>query len=190
METTRMLQRLMAPGGHSHFGGAPGWKGGFSEEALTLINDNCFSFDYMGAAEFEGGQVPRALDRIIKNIVKYELFHIEGYGSVDDIEWRPREEERDVGELPPLLAFAPKDMQEYVQALAIKMWSHEYRDFKEEPGLQAWVKYPDIRDTWIAIGWLDLDNALLMFVDGPVCVKAIDFLREQNGTVGENWLVG
>jgi hypothetical protein len=56
------VQRLQAPVGRSNpfsFGGGL-IDGGFSKEAMKAIND-IFSFDYMGAAEFEWGAVPTAL---------------------------------------------------------------------------------------------------------------------------------
>jgi hypothetical protein len=185
MQVSRLLQRLHAPGGHSHFGGSPGWRGGFTDEGLALVNDNCFSFDYMGAAEYEGGIVPTSLGKIIRNIGKYETIHVEGYGSQDDIKWRPREEPWDVGPLPPLFVFAPKQKQDYVIELVTTMWSDPYY-FKDNPGLQTFVKYPDNNRL---VGWLDLDQDILLFLDWKVCTDAIEFLKKQKPNIGKNWLV-
>lgn len=182
---SRYLQRLMPPGGHSHFGGSPGWRGGFDETALQQINDHCFSFDYMGAAEYEGGDVPRSLAHILSNIGKYELFHVEDYGSLDDIQWRPNEEPWEVGPLPPIFAFAPPKLKDYVISLVIKMWADPY-SFKDDPSLQKIVKYPD---QMRVIGWHDFRNHILLFVDGKICMDAIDFLKKNRKCdVGENWI--
>lgn len=175
MEISRKLQRLLKPGGISHFGGGPGWKGGFVDEGLELFNDKCFTFDYMGAAEFEGGEVPCSLTKIMAKFKKYELFHVEDYGSQSDIQWRPKEEPWDVGPLPPVLAFAPSNMQDYVMALVMKMWSNP-SDFKENPGLQLIVKYPEIEPDRAIKGWLDINADVLLFVDGKMCMKTIDVL--------------
>lgn len=77
METTRLVQRLEPPfkpfgqlrDNPFSFGG--GYKnGGLSDEAMDLIRE-VFSFDYMGAAEFEFGALPKALSSIFENREKY-----------------------------------------------------------------------------------------------------------------------
>lgn len=47
--------------------------GGLSENGLRLI-ENIFRFDYMGAAEFEWGAVPNALNKIARNRKSYVAF--------------------------------------------------------------------------------------------------------------------
>lgn len=75
------IQRLQMPyEGHEKnpfsFGGGL-VRGGLTEEAMNLIKD-IFSFDYMGAAEFEWGAVPSALNSlselsIDKKLVAYAI---------------------------------------------------------------------------------------------------------------------
>ncbi len=183
MRVSRLLQRLTPPGGRSHFGGSPGWAGGFTDEGLAIVNDNCFSFDYMGAAEYEGGSVPRAMQQVIENIGKYEILHMEDYGSQDAINWTPREEPHEVA-LPPLFVLAPPTQEKYVIELVTTMWSDPY-SFKDNPKLQTAAKYPnDVR----FVGWLDLDQYVLIFLDWQVCTDAFEFLKKQKPNVAKNWL--
>jgi hypothetical protein len=73
MESTYLIQRLSKPQDLSalgikdnpfSFGG--GYKnGGLSDEAMKYLR-GIFSFDYMGAAEFEWGAVPEALNFIAR----------------------------------------------------------------------------------------------------------------------------
>lgn len=63
-----LVQRLEAPRGAANpfsFGGGLR-NGGLSDEAMGLLR-GVFSFDYMGAAEFEFGAVPEALGAIASN---------------------------------------------------------------------------------------------------------------------------
>ena len=66
MEKSYLIQRLEKPVGHNNpfsFGG--GFKnGGIGKDNMEILS-KVFSFDYMGAAEFEFGAVPEALDKMI-----------------------------------------------------------------------------------------------------------------------------
>ncbi len=74
MKRTKLIQRLRAPSEKSGvfkdkdnpfaFGG--GYKnGGLDEQAMALIRP-LFDFDYMGAAEFEFGALPKAINKMIE----------------------------------------------------------------------------------------------------------------------------
>ena len=72
MDRSWLVQRLKKPrpgqgldSGPFAFGGGL-VNGGLREEALELFKD-LWRFDYMGAAEFEFGEVPRALQRMAKS---------------------------------------------------------------------------------------------------------------------------
>lgn len=72
MEKSRLIQRLKEPVGYDNpfvFGG--GLKsGGIGKENMDILMQ-VFSFDYMGAAEFEFGAVPKAFDKVIENASDY-----------------------------------------------------------------------------------------------------------------------
>lgn len=68
MKHVWLVQRLNAPQGHLNpfcFGGGK-INGGLSKEAVEIIK-RIFSFEYMGAAEFEWGAVPTALETLLKS---------------------------------------------------------------------------------------------------------------------------
>lgn len=61
-----LIQRLLAPSTPLPFAFGGGLlNGGINKEAMSIIK-NVFSFDYMGAAEFEWGAVPTALAKILE----------------------------------------------------------------------------------------------------------------------------
>ena len=66
MEESYLIQRLQRPVGYDNpfsFGG--GFKnGGIGKENMEMLS-KVFSFDYMGAAEFEFGAIPEALNKMI-----------------------------------------------------------------------------------------------------------------------------
>lgn len=70
MKRTWLVQRLRKPYNHPAFGadnpfsfGGGLRNGGLNDEAMGLLR-GIFSFDYMGAAEFEFGAIPQAFDRL------------------------------------------------------------------------------------------------------------------------------
>ena len=85
MNWTHLVQRLNKPrvfhpklgikDNPFSFGGGL-LRGGLSAEAMDLLRP-IMSFDYMGAAEFEFGAVPRALSVMAENHKEYEGFTIE-----------------------------------------------------------------------------------------------------------------
>jgi len=78
MESSYLIQRLLKPYKNPvgvlkdnpfSFGGGL-VNGGLSNEAMDLLRP-IFRFDYMGSAEFEFGEVPRTLSKIVENKDKY-----------------------------------------------------------------------------------------------------------------------
>lgn len=68
MKRSWLVQRLVEPRRVANvfaFGG--GYRnGGLSDEAMNLLSP-IFSFDYMGAAEYEFGDVPKAIQKIVQH---------------------------------------------------------------------------------------------------------------------------
>lgn len=95
MKRPYLVQRLNKPRTQDNpfsFGGGL-LNGGITNDAMNYIR-HCFSFDYMGAAEYEWGAVPRALQAILdkrKKMVKFEhegVFVIALKDIADDVkEW-------------------------------------------------------------------------------------------------------
>lgn len=75
MKNSYLIQRLRKPYGRDNpfsFGGGLR-NGGLSDEAMDILR-GVFSFDYMGAAEFEFGAVPKALQGIAKDADQFVAF--------------------------------------------------------------------------------------------------------------------
>jgi hypothetical protein len=157
MLPTYLIQRLCAPKEKDNpysFGG--GYKnGGLTDEAMGIVR-TIWSFDYMGAAEYEFGRVPEALRGMYGKAQSGELATsiIEACG------------------LPIYIIGARKDLleiSERVKSLAKTdklpggKWTRDY------VGLQQVLQKQTERDFR---GWLELDNGFLFFVDAVMFGKA------------------
>ncbi len=146
MDRTRLIQRLDKPRGSiSPFTFGIGLKnGGLSDEGMNLLK-GVFSFDYMGAAEFEWGAVPAALNFIGEQAVKGRIVS----GQHEGVYYIcPRSYERGVKEVITKLL----DDEE---ALGLK----EGCGLKYAMSPYADPKYPGHS------GWLELDNGFMFFSD-------------------------
>ena len=88
MKRSYLIQRLKKPYklegdglfaklGQNPFAFRGGMKnGGLSKEAMNIFNE-IFRFDYMGAAEYEWGEVPKAFQMIVEQIKDLVPFQIE-----------------------------------------------------------------------------------------------------------------
>lgn len=170
MKDTWLIQRLEAPvvrvvdgkrvDNPFSFGG--GLKnGGLSENAMAVVRD-LFSFDYMGAAEFEFGAVPAALHFLMEQATYKNLItHFINVGNKKTPEWVyyicPKEYESEVVKRIILLR---KDK------IRLKEYSRLDRVFEE--GTTTRTK-----------GWLELDNGFMFFVDREMAAK-VWYLFELN----------
>lgn len=154
MRDSYLVQRLQQPrtgrlGAMTEafsFGG--GFKnGGLSEEAMELIRP-AFSFDYMGAAEFEFGAVPKTLrdmvERRDKLVARFIDFTVDG---VNHKIYLICEEEQ----IPEIANFLTVD---FIGKARLKAPTN-FRDSLKPTN--EWHK-----DT---IGWLELDNGFFYFRD-------------------------
>jgi hypothetical protein len=77
-EDANPLFKAMVAGAAGPFSFGGGYvNGGLSKEANKILGE-IFQFDYMGSAEFEFGEVPKALGRIAKDVKDFTAF-----------EWKP-----------------------------------------------------------------------------------------------------
>ena len=155
METTRLIQRLKKPGMGSFlaFGGGL-VNGGLSKKAMELLNP-VFSFDYMGAAEFEWGDVPKALNKIWgysnENHAAKGLVHL------------PKD----------VLYICEKGTQKCVEDIIQKLYKNEDNLYLKEPTfLRESIQG---RDNYK--GWLELDNAFMFFIDNKMYKKTLDLFK-------------
>lgn len=175
-----LIQRLDPPFKSEHplggkdnpfaFGG--GYRnGGLSDEAMDLLRD-IFRFDYMGAAEFEFGAVPEALNKIAKaaqdgNLSAWRFSVL--YSKVQAPScWRKGEAELN----PPaprsratLFAIAPTQWRDAVEERVVALASKNSPRTKEAVNLSTVLRPTNSEYQPRTRGWLELDNGFFFFAD-------------------------
>lgn len=197
IKSTWLIQRLNRPwqvdafkGKDNPFSFGGGMKnGGLSDEAMGLLRD-IFEFDYMGAAEFEFGEVPKALHRIanahdlIADSVlvtgKRELYRpthraIKLPEKVAYILAPARflEHARDVVRRQAASEYPREPRLKEVTLFQNALWAREIAD-EEHPGTRK--KEREERERAIErrqrmAGWLELDNGFFFFTDREMWEK-------------------
>lgn len=127
--------------------------GGLSPDAMKLLR-GVFSFDYMGAAEFEWGTVPKALQRIAKAKLAAFTFDIDGQ---------------------TIYVLAPAEWQSDIEARIrefAKDYGKDYYQLKEPTRLYAVLNEEPYTDR--LAGWLELDNGFMFFTDETMWSKTCE----------------
>lgn len=171
-ERSWLVQRLEKPHGPLfggrvkdnpfNFGG--GLKnGGLSDEAMDLMRD-IFSFDYMGAAEFEWGAVPKALQSLAAADALKAFEMVIPFAKVEK-SWR-KEDIHPTG-TATVFVICPGEMGDEVQD-RIEGWAKggEAAPSLKEPTRLAGVLRGDPYTDRL-VGWLELDNGFMFFTDRP-----------------------
>jgi hypothetical protein len=162
LQSTYLVQRLGKPykgNADNPFNFGCGLKhGGMNAEAYDALNQ-IFTFDYMGAAEFEFGAVPKAIDAIAKGFG-------EGNGVTGEIEIDG------VSVYYLTHKHIEKETQDRIRKLA-------QDPYKKQIRLKEWTLFGDAisvrngkltdarKDDFVMnyIGWIELDNNFMFFVD-------------------------
>ena len=167
-----LIQRLLPPSQHEikgirvdqvfAFGGGGS---GLSEKAWELLKP-CFEFDYMGAAEFEFGALPKSLDPFSKSeLMKFQIdFKAKDIKPSSDRLWS-----KDKDKLPKqpdgtVYVLCRKKDQEFVTD-AIKGFAKETFYTKEGVRLNNALDPIDGRASRRACGWYELDTGFFFFTD-------------------------
>ena len=158
LESTWLVQRLEKPHrGNSEnpftFGGGL-VRGGINKEVYGILN-KIFTFDYMGAAEFEFGAVPKALDKIV------DYFN-NGHGVCGELNI----EGVQIYYLTD--ARVQKETEQRIRDLAVDPFSKKGIRTKERVGLHETIKKKKgSTDRWLQeyLGWIELDNGFIFFSD-------------------------
>jgi hypothetical protein len=201
---TRLVQRLMLPRTPSSSPATPfsfgrGLRtGGLGPEALKALTGVCV-FDYMGAAEFEYGEVPKALSAMID-------IRNEGHLMLTEFrlgDFKPRKAKGSsqpqqhwswdtafldtvvyvIGDIRKI-----REWQQRICELAMldvtittSAWSSSpdptVRYLKEPTGMQRSMQgllYATFKATNDPVGWLELDNAFLFTIDLEMALKFAD----------------
>ena len=169
-----LVQRLEKP---RNWGGTPfidnpfsfggGLKnGGLSDQAMGLIRD-IWSFDYMGAAEFEFGAVPKALEHIAEATL--EAWTTDIPLSEVPANWRDKTKTKPTGHAT-IYVLGPYEWKSQITE-RIREFATENYSLKEHTGLAAALRPVEDYDRE-KCGWLELDNGFLFFTDKEMWEKA------------------
>lgn len=155
MKQPFLIQRLEQPRNPLPFDFGGGYKnGGLSDEAMKLIK-NIFSFDYMGAAEFEFGALPISLQLIAKNHEKY-----------NSMEFVAITKQKNKAVVYVLCNKADSsDISHWIKRKAFDEYGEGTT--KERVGINQAINDKECR--WK--GWLDIDNGFFFFVDKEMFEK-------------------
>lgn len=168
---TYLIQRLNKPYKHDGikpdevfgFGGGH-VRGGLSKEAFDLVA-KLWSWDYMGAAEFEFGAVPKALDKLAQcsDLIAYEL-KIRGVLKVFN---RRGEPERPKPQTKVVYVLAPKALVPHAdEVIKTCAKNEDWGKLKEASHVnRALFESEDVEVPCRTLGWLELNNGFLFFKD-------------------------
>jgi len=158
LQRTYLVQRLKTPykgnvDNPFNFGSGL-LRGGMTEKGYHVLNQ-IFTFDYMGSAEFEFGAVPKAIDAIAKGFA-------EGNGTTGQI----------VIDGVPVYYLTHKNVEKetvkriedlakdpYITKIRLKEWT----GFGDAISARTGKKEDEYAMEWI--GWIELDNCFMFFVD-------------------------
>lgn len=162
MENTYLIQRLRKPLGFANpFAfGASGANGGLSDEALEKTL-SIWSFDYMGAAQFEHGAVPEALSHI-------ERYAQEGRAFADCMPMRKIHE---------VFYLCEQGTDREVERKLWQLYKNEQSlRLREHCGLRESLNHPETAEV---VGWLELDNGYLFFTDETMFIRTLELFEVQ-----------
>lgn len=175
MKNSYLIQRLQKPcpgSDDNPFNWGCGLlRGGINKDAYAIINQ-IFRFDYMGSAEFEFGAVPQSLDWIVK-----------GFAAGDGV----------TGEISihkiPIYYLCHKDQEAEVKE-RIKELAKSQRTFRTKESVMLdealAARDPHVTDPdkikhnkyyLEYIGWLELDNNFMFFLDKEAFDKFVSLLK-------------
>jgi hypothetical protein len=155
MERSYLIQRLMKPTDPSPFSFGGTGNGGIGKDNLAILN-KVFSFDYMGAAEFEFGAVPETFNRIIENASDFVKGSMKVHWKA--LQWKTRKMVEGNGEVYFL---CHKEQRKEVKK-RIAGWAMG-DNLSGHP--KCGVRLCDSFDDQKYHGWFELDNGFFFFTD-------------------------
>lgn len=185
MNRSWLVQRLNKPrtgssllGSDNPFAFGGGMRnGGLSDEAMGFLRE-IWSFDYMGAAEFEFGAVPKALQLVAKAANDGKLTTETIVIPVDEIatHWEDNRKGAAKRERPESGTVYLLCQEEHAgeAETRIRTWAAaEYNDLKEPTRL---ARSLDPVSKWDGDtqGWLELNNGFLFFTDRTMFEKTCE----------------
>jgi hypothetical protein len=156
MENSYLIQRLKKPIDYTTISFGGGLRnGGIGKENMDILT-KVFSFDYMGAAEFEFGEVPKALNKILENASDF----IKGSMTTHwrSLRWKTGEV---VDGNSKVYFLCHKDHKKDVKK-RISSWAMG-NNISGHP--KCGVRLDCSFDEQQFHGWLELDNGFFFFID-------------------------
>lgn len=178
-----LIQRLKKPYGDDRdlvthiFAFGCGYRdGGFSKEAMDILQE-IFTFDYMGSAEYEFGEVPRTLQSMGLSLsdLSTRSFEID-MGDVNFDKWEERHFKKPIKGIKKIIYLLGKTdhheaAEKYIRLLGC---AEEPPRLKETSMFrQALLEPKDQKEDWRqnTQGWLDLTNKLFFFTSKDMFEK-------------------
>jgi len=154
--------------------------GGLSNDAMALLRD-VFSFDYMGAAEFEFGSVPEAFNVIAKAATKKKLVAHTFEFDKSKIEKDWRKEATQATGTATIYVLCEKGDEAEIEKRVTKWASERYNNDLKETTHLASVLHPE--GEWVPRtgGWLELNNGFMFFTDETMFKKTADLFGVEVG---------
>ena len=180
METSWLIQRLQKPfktdnklailANAFSFGGGL-VNGGISEEGMKLIKD-IFRFDYMGSSEFEWGAVPKAMQKIAKNIEHYISDGIEVTSSRKPWKLVKGKEQPTIKKTANIYIICDSGNVEEIKQRIIGWATDEPYGGKTKERINL-INSICPENNWDrdVCGWLELDNGFFFFTDKEMFEK-------------------
>lgn len=176
MKSSWLVQRLKKPYKRDNpfaFGGGLR-NGGLSDEAMEILR-GVFSFDYMGAAEFEFGAVPKILQEMARSADVYEAFSFTFPLAKVAKGWRDKSEGDPIGDAT-IYVICHKDDKKEVQKRIMSWAAKQYdpkNQLKEMTMLPQTLRPDSDWETGVE-GWLELDNGFFFFLDKEMWKNVAD----------------
>ena len=160
-----LIQRLELPwktaSNPFSFGGGL-MNGGLNKEALNLL-DGIFTFDYMGAAEFEFGEVPKALNKIANTELAVTTYTFNEAQVRKVTTWDRKRSELPLKPDPTVYILCPKGWEGEVTSRILDIARGRAR-LKEQTRLDEALR-PDPDHPRRVQGWLEISNGYFFFTD-------------------------
>jgi len=186
MRDSWLVQRLHKPRRFGPFAGNPfsfggGLRnGGLSDEAMELLG-GIFAFDYMGAAEFEFGAVPKTLQGLARDVTLLTAYTITVSLATVPPSWRAKNAPTPSGDATIYVLARRTEAAEVTKR--ITAWTRkEFPHLKESLRLTSALR-PATEYDADTVGWLELSNGFAFFTDRSMWERTCDlFGVKREGT--------
>lgn len=190
LEKPRKMPERWGLGPDNPFSFGGGLKnGGLSDDAMSLLRE-VFAFDYMGAAEFEFGAVPKTLQKIAEFADNGNLEAWAFSLALSSIPkgWKDPGEQKISGMVNVYVLAPTAWKDEVVKRITAWAQKKQGREFYTKEGvhldlaLRPWADDP--YPTRVA-GWLELDNGFMFFSDREMWEKTCELfgVKTREGSV-------